>query len=99
MKRRPGHASVEEHPKGSGLYRVRARVGNKRPVLGKNLSRVAAEELANAQAAVRNAQELREGITLKDLYELATALTDVQAAEELNEARAALFRRVPARTG
>lgn len=42
---------------------------------------------------------LREGVTLKDLYELATALTDVQAAEELNEARQALFRRVPARTG
>ena len=42
---------------------------------------------------------MREGITLEDLHELATALTDVQAAEELNEARAALFRRVPARTG
>lgn len=40
---------------------------------------------------------LRAGVTLKDLHELATALTDVQAAEELNEARAALFRRVPAR--
>ena len=45
------------------------------------------------------AKFLREGVTLKDLHELATALTDVQAAEELNEARAALFRRVPARTG
>ena len=42
---------------------------------------------------------LREGITFEDLHALATALTDVQAAEELNEARAALFRRVPARTG
>ena len=42
---------------------------------------------------------MREGITLKDLHELATALTDVQAAEELNEARNALFRRVPARMG
>ena len=42
---------------------------------------------------------LREGITLEALHDLATALTDVQAAEELNEARAALFRRVPARTG
>lgn len=40
---------------------------------------------------------LREGITLEHLHELARALTDVQAAEELNEARAALFRRVPAR--
>ena len=45
------------------------------------------------------AKFMREGITLKDLHELATALTDVQAAEELNEARAALFRRIPARTG
>ena len=42
---------------------------------------------------------LREGITLEDLQALATALTDVQAAEELNEARLALFRRIPARVG
>jgi transposase InsO family protein len=42
---------------------------------------------------------LREGMTLEHLRELATALSDVQAAEELNQARQALFRRVPARTG
>lgn len=42
---------------------------------------------------------LREGVTLEDLQQLAYALTDVQAAEELNEARAALFKRVPARMG
>ena len=42
---------------------------------------------------------LREGMTLEHLQKLATALTDVQAAEELNEARQALFKRVPARTG
>ena len=42
---------------------------------------------------------LREGMTLEHLHKLATALTDVQAAEELNEARQALFKRVPARTG
>jgi transposase InsO family protein len=42
---------------------------------------------------------LRDGMTLEHLRKLATALTDVQAAEELNEARLALFRRVPARTG
>jgi transposase InsO family protein len=41
---------------------------------------------------------LREGITLEHLRALATALSDVQAGEELAEARAALFRRVPART-
>ena len=40
---------------------------------------------------------LREGITLEHLHQLARALSDIQAAEELNEARAALFRRVPAR--
>lgn len=45
------------------------------------------------------AKHLREGVTLEDLHKLARALTDVQAAEELNEARAALLRRVPARTG
>ena len=42
---------------------------------------------------------LREGMTIEHLRELAVALTDVLAAEELNEARAALFKRVPARTG
>jgi len=42
---------------------------------------------------------LRQGVTLRELHQLATALTDVQAAEELNEARQALFKRVPARTG
>ena len=42
---------------------------------------------------------MRAGVTLEDLHALATALTDVQAGEELHEARLALFRRVPARTG
>ena len=42
---------------------------------------------------------LREGVRLEDLHTLATALTDVQAGEELHEARMALFKRVPARTG
>ena len=36
------------------------------------------------------AQYLRQGIALAELYKLAHALTDVQAAEELNEARTAL---------
>ena len=54
------------------------------------------DKLASLPAAC---QGLREGITLEHLRELATALSDVQAAEELNEARQALFKRVPARTG
>ena len=44
-------------------------------------------------------QFLKEGVTLEALQALARALTDMQAAEELNEAHLALFRRVPARTG
>jgi len=43
------------------------------------------------------AQFLRAGITLEELQALALALTDVQAAEELNEARQALFKRLSAR--
>ena len=54
------------------------------------------DKLASLPAA---ATFMREGLTLEDLHALARALTDVQAAEELNEARLALFRRVPARTG
>ena len=42
---------------------------------------------------------LRAGTTLEDLQATARALTDVQAAEELNEAQLALFRRVHARAG
>jgi transposase InsO family protein len=38
-------------------------------------------------------RSLRSGITLQHLRELATALSDLQAAEELNEARAQLFKR------
>ena len=40
---------------------------------------------------------LREGITFNDLHALARALTDVQAAEELQEARQVLFGRLRAR--
>ena len=54
------------------------------------------DKLASLSQASR---QMREGTTLEELYKLARALTDVQAAEDLNEARAALFRRVPARTG
>ena len=45
------------------------------------------------------AKFLRQGQSIQDLKRLAQALTDVQAAQELNEARQALFRRVPARSG
>jgi transposase InsO family protein len=44
-------------------------------------------------------QFLKDGVTLEELQMLACALTDVQAAQELNDARSALFKRVSARTG
>jgi transposase InsO family protein len=45
------------------------------------------------------ASYLRTGVKLLELHKLAQALTDVQAAKELNEARPALFKRAATRTG
>ncbi len=52
------------------------------------------DKLAGLSEAARF---LRAGITLEELQALALALTDVQAAEELNEARQVLFKRLSAR--
>ncbi|AER57340.1 hypothetical protein DSC_13480 [Pseudoxanthomonas spadix BD-a59] len=43
------------------------------------------------------AKFLRTGVTLQDLQQLARAHSDVEAAQALNQARAALFRRLAAR--
>ena len=43
------------------------------------------------------AQYLRVGVTLLELHHLARALSDMQAADELNEARQTLFRRAATR--
>ncbi len=64
MRRSPGHASVEEHPKGSGKYRVRARVEGKLKPVATGLSEAEAKEVADAYAVIRNESELEEGITL-----------------------------------
>lgn len=64
MKRAYGHASVEEHPKHSGLYRVRIRTGGKLKTIASKLTRGAANALADAQAAVRNEQDVRQGVTV-----------------------------------
>jgi integrase len=64
MRRAPGHANVEEHPKGSGLYRVRARVDGKLKTLASKLREAEADEMANAYAVVRNTTVMREGVTL-----------------------------------
>lgn len=65
MTKRPsGHASVEEHPKGSGRYRVRASINGKKKVLANGLTQADARELADAQAILRSNKEAREGITV-----------------------------------
>jgi integrase len=64
MRRAPGHASVEEHPKGSGKYRVRARIDGKLKTVATGLPIAEAKEVADAYAVVRNEKELHEGITL-----------------------------------
>lgn len=64
MRRPPGHASPEEHPKGSGRWRVRARIEGNLKTIGSNLSEAEAKETADAYAVVRNEAVLREGITL-----------------------------------
>lgn len=65
MRRKPGHASIEEHPKGSGQYRVRVRKGAGFRTLASKLTKPAAIALADAQAHVRVMSQLREGITLE----------------------------------
>ncbi len=63
---------LEEHPKGSGKWRVRARIGinpeTKKPLLKTLISGVPkahASEVADAYVEINNAQELRQGVTLK----------------------------------
>jgi integrase len=63
-RRRSGHATVEEHPKGSGRYRVRARVGGKLTTIASGLPESEAADVADAFAAERSAETLRQGITL-----------------------------------
>jgi integrase len=64
VKRAPGQASVEEHPKGSGRYRVRARIKGKLRTVLSGVPEAEAEEAANAYANIRHAEVLREGLTL-----------------------------------
>ncbi len=65
MKRRAdGEANIEEHPKGSGRYRVRARINGVLKTVGSGLSQAEARELAAGYTVVRNTEVLREGLTL-----------------------------------
>lgn len=64
MKRLPGQAGIEEHPIGSGKYRVRARVDGKRLELVSGVSLAQAEAVAASYVVERNATAHRQGITL-----------------------------------
>jgi integrase len=64
-RRPPGHASVEEHPKGSGRYRVRATVDGKLKTIASGLTEAVAKETADAYAVIRNETVLHEGVTLE----------------------------------
>lgn len=68
MKRAPGTANVEEHPKGSGKWRVRARVEGKLRTVSPSggVSEAEAVEIADAYTVVRNDTVLREGLTVAD---------------------------------
>jgi len=63
-RRADGEANIEEHPKGSGRYRVRARINGTLKTVGSGLSAAEASELAAGYTVVRNADVLREGLTL-----------------------------------
>lgn len=63
-RRAPGHASIEEHPKGSGRFRVRPRIDGKLKVVASGLPRAEAEEVAAAYTEIRQEAVLREGVTL-----------------------------------
>lgn len=63
-RRAPGQANIEEHPKGSGRYRVRVRTGKKLKTIGSGLTLAEAEEVAAAYVVLRNEDVLREGVTL-----------------------------------
>ena len=64
MRRKYGFANVEEHPKGSGVFRVRARIGTRLVTIASKLDRPTANATADAYGTIREEGELRAGITL-----------------------------------
>jgi integrase len=58
-----GSTVIEEHPKGSGKYRVRARKDGKMATIASGLARGDARETAAAYAQLRQAVDLKEGVT------------------------------------
>lgn len=65
MRRSVGQANVEEHPKGSGRWRARARIEGKLKNLISGVSHAEAIAVAEGYSVVRNDLVFKEGITLK----------------------------------
>jgi integrase len=64
MKRQSGQANVEEHPKGSGRFRVRARVDGKLKTVASGLPETEANGVAAGYTVVRNSKVLKDAVTL-----------------------------------
>lgn len=64
LRRKYGSANVEEHPKGSGRWRVRAKIGGKLETIVSGLEEKEAVAAADAYAEHRDADSLRAGLTL-----------------------------------
>lgn len=64
MKRKPGYANIEQHPNGSGLYRVRARIDGKLVTVASKLDESMALATAQTYAEIRSARSLQHGITV-----------------------------------
>lgn len=62
--RKHGYANVEEHPKGSGLFRVRARIGQRLVTVASKLNVKQANAAADTYGQLRDDGAVREGITL-----------------------------------
>lgn len=69
MKRPAGYATYEEHPKGSGKWRVRQRIEGKLKTLASGLTEVGANEMADAVGKLRHIEAAREGVTLEQFAE------------------------------
>ena len=67
--RKHGFANVEEHPKGSEQYRVRARIGDRLVTVASRLDHKTALATADIYGNLREEGELREGITLSQFGE------------------------------
>lgn len=62
--RKYGTASVEEHPKGSGKFRVRARIDNKLVTVASQLSEKSAHATADTYTEIRGSENLSHGLTV-----------------------------------